>query len=194
MEYPARLEKLMGHWSWELQLSRSGYSIPHVIYAFIHRHSRSSGPVPLWDAVRAELWTLLVLSPFFKACLELPWWETAYAGDSSMPAFGIVETQATIEELREEGRWATVPGWVMAQVEQKYTLQEREVWRPVEPRVLYRGESDTETDDESDPQEEEEEVEHVKRRVFSPRVMKHSVKSSRFLRRLKKRPPPSMRR
>ena len=47
-----------------------------------------------------------------------------------MPAFGIVETQATLEELREEGRWATVPGWVMAQVEQRYTLQEREVWRP----------------------------------------------------------------
>ena len=102
-EYPARLEKLMGHWSWELQLARSGYSIPHTIYAFIHRPPRSSGPVVLWGSVRAELWTLLVLSPFFKACLELPWWLTANAGDSSMAAFGIVETQASIEELREEG-------------------------------------------------------------------------------------------
>ena len=70
----------------------------------------------------------------------------------------------------------------MAQVERKYTLQEREVWRPVETRALYRGESDTETDDESDQQEEEEEGEHVKKRVFSTKVLKHALKPSKFLR------------
>ena len=68
------------------------------------------------------------------------------------------------------------------------------MWRPVETRALYRGESDTETDDESDQQEEEEEVEHVKKCVFSTKVLKHAQKPSKFLRRLKKRPPPSMRR
>ena len=55
---------------------------------------------------------------------ELPWLATVFAGGSSKNAFGIVETQASTGEVREEGRFGVCPGWLMADTELVYSLTE----------------------------------------------------------------------
>lgn len=145
------VEHLMGHWSWTIQVARSAYAIPHCTYACIHQE-RGEPACRLWDQVRAELWSLLVVSPFLKAELELPWNKTVFAGDSSTPAFGIVQTEASLEEIRGEARWAMVPGSVCAEVERGYSMHEREVWEPREPWLLRPEEDEgvTSSDESSD--------------------------------------------
>ena len=46
----------MGNWSWMCQACRAAFAIPHAVFAFIYKY-RGLGPKPLWDVVRAELWS-----------------------------------------------------------------------------------------------------------------------------------------
>jgi len=97
---PKEIECIMGSWAWALQVARAGYSVPQVLYAFLHAGMKPSVPVPLWREAARELWTLLLISPFLKTSLEAVWLGLAFMLDSSNMGFGIIHSVVTREALR----------------------------------------------------------------------------------------------
>jgi len=190
------LECLVGHWAWNILLARSACSITHGIYAFIHVN-RGGGRVVMWTCVRVELAAMLAVAPLLKADLELPWMPQAFAGDASKPGFGIVGTVATPEELRWEGRWASAPGWVAANVNRVYSLGEKEVWEPRDPREMREtansSGSESGTEESGDESADGEESRSPKVNEEKERF-RRKKKRGAWARRFGKRPPPSMNR
>jgi hypothetical protein len=91
-----------------------------------------------------------MVSPLVRRNLELPWAIRVFLGDSSEFAFGIVETVATAQEIREEAKWALTPGWLMADVEKSYRLEEREAWCPRDRRLECSSSESSEEDEEEE--------------------------------------------
>lgn len=133
---PAAVEALMGNWSWIFQAARCAYAIPNAVFAYIHKH-RGDGPTPLWPVIRAEVWTMLMVSPLVKTGLCVKWLMKVFAGDSSGGGFGIVETPVTQEELRREAKWTTAGSWPVASVEKEYRLSEEVSWGPADDRIWH---------------------------------------------------------
>jgi hypothetical protein len=159
---PSAIEALMGSWSWIIQTARVAYSIPQATYALVHQ-CRHGSPMELWAMVRKELWTLLMVSPFIRTCLEAGWMSTVFAGDSSNAGAGVVQTEATIEEILAESRFAAMSGWPIADITRVYDLSEAEAWAPDAgpPRIEH----------EFDREEESPPVDWVKEVTFErPRV------------------------
>ncbi len=81
------LERILGHWTWWLQLNRPLYSIPQEIYRTVLESD--DGWVELGDATRRELRYLAALAPFVCADLGLRTCPTVHMVDAG-PKFGAV--------------------------------------------------------------------------------------------------------
>ena len=67
----------------------------------------------LWNAVDAELRTLLGLLPFFSGPLSIPWGRYAYEIDAGPGKTAVLRTHASVCELRVLGRLAERGGWLL---------------------------------------------------------------------------------
>ena len=122
---PAQVDALLGLWTWIVLVARGGMSIPNRIYRWI-RENRRKARARLPSRVKDELATLTGMSIFFEADLTRAWWPIAYMTDASWQGFGIVQTQATREELREAARGANHRGWLLSAEDQLAAFEEEQ--------------------------------------------------------------------
>lgn len=95
------LEVLLGSWAWIMLVSRVGYSVFSVSYAFVHRF-RGKGLQQIWPVVRQELLAAAAIGPLLYVRLDLPWMLVAMMTDATDTGYGVVSTPCTVEEIRRE--------------------------------------------------------------------------------------------
>jgi len=61
--------------------------------------------------VKSGLALAAALGPILERDLAAPWLQKAYLYDASLKGGAVVETEATVEELRREARWGARGGW-----------------------------------------------------------------------------------
>ena len=87
------LSSLVGSWVWAMLVRRPSLSALHHVYRFIR--SPPSSRIPLWSSVRAELATVMALSPLLRANLLAPWCPEVLASDASSTGGGVVRAAIT---------------------------------------------------------------------------------------------------
>ena len=84
----------------------------HQVYVFLTSDpgADEDDVVPLPSGVLDELFTMLCLSPFLSARMDLPWSRTVFMMDSSIEGAGVIATEAELEEILAEARHAESKG------------------------------------------------------------------------------------
>ena len=97
------LEKFVGMRGWALIFCRPAYAILGAVYGEIRERPKG---VPFFLSLdcRNELLMLAALAPLLQTNLETPWSVTAFSTDSSDEGYGVVQTQAKLEEIIAESR------------------------------------------------------------------------------------------
>ena len=93
------VEALVGCFTWFFLLNRAALSIFSEVYTFCRLH-RGQGPVTIPMEVKRELAAAAAIGPIVYADLARPWHHTAYLFDASHLGGAVVESPATLEELR----------------------------------------------------------------------------------------------
>lgn len=102
---PECVETLVGHWSWFALAFRPALSIFDATYKFIVAHRGVDTEVPLWRSVARELMAMVAGRQHCPAVDETS------VNDASHWGAGVVETEASIEELKMEARLTAPKGW-----------------------------------------------------------------------------------
>jgi len=104
------MEKVMGLWAFRCLPERAGFAVFKETYRWIKETPRGTRR-RLWKGVRAELRVAIALSALFFSELSSPWSTLVPAVDAAKSGFAVVGTQASLEEVMEESRWAEQKGW-----------------------------------------------------------------------------------
>ena len=101
------LSKLVGSWIWVAMCCRAGFAVLDGCFKFITKYDNILEEQPIWKSVRDELHMLYYLAPLFTTQLDAPWSRTVFATDASETGWGIVETEASLQSVKEEvnRRW-----------------------------------------------------------------------------------------
>ena len=86
-------------------------SLFDAIYKFILAHRGSTTPVALWKSVAKELMAMIGVTPLLLADAGRGWCRKVVMCDASWFGAGLVETEATIEELIAEAQLTAPKGW-----------------------------------------------------------------------------------
>ena len=70
-----------------------------------------TAPQKIPGEILHEFQAAVLLSPFFVAKMTLLWWEVAYMTDSGPKGSAVVQSKASLEELRAEACLAETRRW-----------------------------------------------------------------------------------
>ena len=97
------MERLVGHLTFVLLLSRLSLSLLDHVYVFM-RHA-GTHRIRIWPCVVFELWRVRALLPFISSNLRLPWNRHSYMFDACLSGYGVLCGELTLPEIREVGEW-----------------------------------------------------------------------------------------
>ncbi len=86
-------------------------SVFDASYKFLIEHRGKKTQVPLWKSVAKEIMAMVAARPLMVARLARPWVRKVYMTDASYMGGGLLETTATLTEIRAEARLVTPKGW-----------------------------------------------------------------------------------
>ena len=96
---------MLGLLCW-LQLTvRSTFAIWRNVYIFI-REYRDKGETRIPELVLGEFQTYLYLMPLMSFSMNTPWLTDVYMMDSCMEGAGVIQTVASLDEIRAEAKYA----------------------------------------------------------------------------------------
>jgi len=120
---PNVARRILGVWTWCMLVMRPSYSVFHATYAWVAQHV-DGPPVALWTTAWREFACAISLGPMMFSDLSIPFSTRVFESDASgageeekLPngGFGIVQTQSTLEEVREEINSGLEAYWVSQQ-------------------------------------------------------------------------------
>ena len=109
---PEQVESVISLTTWLAMVSRGLLSVLDQTYVWTRENREIPKPLIMPREVRRELAALSSILPLVRQRLDAPWLSTTYMFDASEQGGGICESEADIDELREEAKWAVRGGWM----------------------------------------------------------------------------------
>lgn len=103
---------LAGYWCWNMLLFRPALAVLDELYRCI-RSAEPGMMIVLSPRVKRELQACWAVAPLLVANLAAPFLPIMYMMDASPTGGGLVQTDATTQELQEEARYGERSGWVV---------------------------------------------------------------------------------
>ena len=102
--HPAQVESVVSLCSWICMVCRGGLSVFQEVYRWCRLFREHRGPRDLPKEVRRELAAAAVLIWLVAQKIDASWFPVATLSDASDLGGGVCQSEATSEELRDEGR------------------------------------------------------------------------------------------
>ncbi|CAK0897173.1 unnamed protein product [Prorocentrum cordatum] len=99
---PTELSRIIGSWVWLAMCCRAAFCMLDACYKFVTKYGDDDQVHILWESVTNELYMLYHLAPLMYTHLESKWSSSVFATDASEEGLGVVETEASREEVRAE--------------------------------------------------------------------------------------------
>ena len=111
--YPRQVESVVALSNWIAMVNRGLLSVIDYTYTWVRENREVLKKIVLPREVREELAVLGALIPLVSQDLTAEWASRVYMMDASLWGGGICVTDATLEEVREEGRWGGRGHWLL---------------------------------------------------------------------------------
>jgi len=108
---PKVVEAVVALSTWIFMVGRDALSIYQEVYHWIRENRMTSRLLPIPREVRRELAAAAVALLLVEQDLTIAWDNRVYLFDASEEGGGVVETKASIAEIKAEGKWAIRGGW-----------------------------------------------------------------------------------
>ena len=97
-----QLSRLIGVWVWMMSGVRGAMCLFDSVFAFVEAYRNDKAEHNLWEAVVDELTAVYYTAPLMQVNLSAPWATVVHATDACDSGYGVVATEATLEEVRAE--------------------------------------------------------------------------------------------
>ena len=125
---PKVVEAIVALSTWIFMVGRDALCIYQEVYHWIRENRMTSRLLTIPREVRRELAAAAASLLVVEQDLTIPWDDVVYLFDASEDGGGVVETKATMGEVKAEGKWAVRGGWTKFLEDQDFF----EHYRPTE--------------------------------------------------------------
>ena len=109
---PVQVESLAALATWIAMTNRGALSVLDTTYGWVRENREKKKVLQIPREVRRELAALAALLPVIEQNLEAPWCTRVLMMDASDLGGGICETDASLDQLKKEARWAVRGHWL----------------------------------------------------------------------------------
>ena len=133
---PKVVEAVVALSTWIFMVCRDALCIYQEVYHWIRENRLNTGILSLPKEVRRELAAAAVALLIVAQDLTMDWDRKVYLFDASEEGGGVVETKASMEEIKAEGKWAVRGGWTKYLDDQEFFQHYRPTEQEPEKLVI----------------------------------------------------------